>query len=134
MSADEGAELVLGGDHQGALPERCSLLEEGLGEDEVGGLHIGLATGVGVEPVVAVDAVGLGVEAGDEGDVVDVGDGRHHGAADFQETLGAYLVDVRGLASLEVLGVKAVDDDNYYRVVHGGIVAQVGMGYDISWM
>ena len=128
MSPDEGAELVLGGDHQGALPERCGLLEEGLGEDEVGGLHVGLKAGVGVEPVVAVDAVGLGIEAGDEGDVVDIGDGRHHGAADFQETLGANLVDIRGLAGLEVFGVKAVDDDYYDGVVHGGIVAQVGYG------
>ena len=74
-----------------------------------------------------------GIEAGDEGDVVNVGDGRHHGAADFQETLGADLVDVRGLAGLEILGVKAVDDDYYDRFVHGGIVAQVGMGLRELW-
>ena len=94
-------------------------MKDGLGEDEVGGLHVCLLACVGVEPVVAVDAVGLGVEAGDEGDVVDVGNRGHHGVTDLKKALGADLIDIWGVAGLEVLGVEAVNDYYDYRVIHG---------------
>mmetsp|Transcript_5274 Transcript_5274/g.19787 ORF Transcript_5274/g.19787 Transcript_5274/m.19787 type:complete len:465 (+) Transcript_5274:979-2373(+) len=127
--AEQAAQLVLGGDDRDAqarIRERC----QQRGRAQVFRLvHHHFAAGLAVQEVVARDAVHGRRRAGDDGQVVRVGEGRHHrvghqGAAGLQDALQLrHQAGQQGLR--DVVGLAAVDAQHDDRPVRNAVAAAV---------
>ena len=115
--AEEQAELVLGRHHGDLGTRLLEGFEDGGGAEPLGIVHHRLLAGGGIDEVVAADAVDGGRAAGDDREVVGVGEARDHRVAPAVLALGDDALEVRHQALLHgdfhVGGLAAVtaDDD-----------------------
>src|SRR5947209_5058673 len=77
--------------------------------------------GLAIETVVAGDAVDRGRGAGDDRDIIRVGEGRHRGVRGAEIAVAAERADGRedplGDAVVEVFGIAPVDADDHGRAL-----------------
>ena len=127
--AEELPELVLGGDdgNLGAGLGECR--QNGLGAQEFGIVHHHLLPALAVIEVIATDAMHRRRRAGDDGEVVGVGEARHHAIADQIGAVGDGVLQPGHDAGLDrflkIIGLAAIDTDDDDGILRGGIVLAV---------
>ena len=111
--AEQAAQLVLGGDHRAGLAGARQRGQDGRRAQPLGVVHHHFGAGRDIEQVVAADAVHRGRHAGDDGQVVRVGEARHNAVSDQRaaqvqgsrhpghHACGHRLGDVVGFAAID---------------------------------
>ena len=123
----QGSELVLGGGQDCPRARFLRALEEGLGEYVLAGFHVYLLPRLAYQAVVGAYAVNVRVLSGYDGDVVDVGYGRHHALAHAVESALGDFGEGWGVASLMYSGSRP--STVMITVVDGmGALQSVGVG------
>ena len=128
--AQQAAQLVLGGDHGDAAAGALERREQRLDPQELrASFIITSLPDFGIEEVVAADAMHLGRPAGDDREVVGIGEGRHHAVGDQAGALCQHPGEPRRAAgldgALDVAGLRAVDADHDGRPPRQTIAAAV---------